>query len=394
MKISRLFLVVAVALHALGALAQFDQRAPNQVQVPYWALGKFTGHNDYNRVDADVEVTREGKVTLTFRGSKTLEGTYGPGKFVFDNRLEYNLRFVDDLTFDITNAADRRDVTRFRRVGDRAPEGGRGRTLLNITRPRDGDRVTGAVTIEGSSTNPNVEVVIIGGGRQVWRDVVGTRNGTFSVRTELPRGRYEAVVHARASGRQDAEERVRFSVGADRSEVTVDEPRSGATVDVGQVTFAGSSNSEMVQLDIFKGRDRVWSENVTVRGDRFSTRVNLREGHYDAEIHARDEGQYGALRRISFDVKSRQASNDMWIDKPTNGAHFGNRVDIEGRTGAEEVLIEITQGRDNVYRNTVSVRDGKFRARADLNPGRYQLVVSGLRGGHKVVDRRVSFDVR
>jgi hypothetical protein len=294
----------------------------------------------------------------------------------------------------LIRTGERRDYVLLHRVGivpDDRPGPG---SSLSIEYPRENDRVSqGNVTLRGRSDAAQVEIILYRDGREVRKMMIQPRNGEWEARTNLQEGRHEMAVSTRTRNRAETERRVRFTVTNGRT--LIESPRAGENVRVGQVTIDGTSEADEVEIEIYRGPDRVFIERVGTRNGRFSSRPTLDYGHYTVTVRGKDGKNTTSTDRRGFDVGGRGDDRfDLRLDRPSDRSRITDgTVEFEGTTDAREVRIQIFRGRDRVQDRRVSVRDGRFYSQIRLDQGRYDAIVTIEGRGRESIERKVSFEV-
>jgi hypothetical protein len=203
---------------------------------------------------------------------QTQRGSYQRGRLELGGQ-QFDIR-QRGQDLELIRSDERRDYVLLHRVGivpdDRT---GRGNSL-SIEYPRENDRVRqGNVTLRGQSDAGQLEIVIYRDGREVRKMTIQPRRGEWEARTNLQEGRHEITVSTRERGRSETERRVRFTVTNGRT--LIENPRARETFRAGQITIDGTSEADEVEVEIYRGSERVFIERVRTRNGRFSSRPTL-----------------------------------------------------------------------------------------------------------------------
>lgn len=402
-RIHLLFAIIACMGSASAALGQAREAqntysglfAQRDEIPPRWAIGNWVGRNDYRKSDIDLQVGDDGRATLTQRmgtNVQTLRGNYTRGRLeIGGQRFEIRQRGED---MELIRSDEKRDYVRLHRVGT-APDIPRGSNSLSIEYPRENDRISkGNVTIRGRSDAAQVEIVIYRDGREVRKLTIEPRRGEWEARTNLQEGRHEIYVNTKERSRSQTERRVRFEVTNGRT--LIENPRAGDNVRPGAITVEGTSEADEVEIEIYRGPDRVFIERVRTRNGRFSSRPNLDYGHYTLTVRGKSGKDTTSTDRRGFDVGGRGGDGpvDLRLSRPSDRSRITDgSVEFEGSTSAREVRIQIFRGRDRVQDRKVSVRDGRFYVQIRLDQGRYDALITVQDRGRDAVERKVSFEV-
>jgi hypothetical protein len=397
------FFVAAITCLAAAAMAsaQLRERSDDPVfrqrgdYPPSWSIGNWVGRNEYRHNTVELQIGDDGKCVLTYRvGSnvQTSRGNFRDGRLEFQGD-RYSIRQSgSDMTLQKDNV--RADYALLHRVGRPNPRD-YGREELSLDSPRNNDVVrTRSVVFEGTSSMRQIEIEIFRGREKVAANRIGVNRNRFEARFNLDPGRYEAVVQGRDRGRNEIEKRIAFTVRSGEGRTFIDRPAASERVD-GTFTISGTSEADEVEVEIYRGRDRVFIERVPVRNDRFTTKASLGWGDYVLTVRGKDGSRTLGTDRRGFEVFGRPDDNlgGLRIDSPSNNGRYRDSVEFNGTTGAREVRIEIYRGRDRVANQTVTVRDGRFRTRIQLGEGRYRATVSTMGRGNALTQRDINFEV-
>jgi hypothetical protein len=387
--------IVAVATadppQKYGGRPPAPQREEN---VPNWAVGSWAGNNDFIRADITLDIDRNGRASMAqkFRDTtKNLRGNYRLGRLEF-GRDRYIIR-QDGRDLTLTSEADSRDSVKLRRADRDAPDRWNGRNELTIDSPRNNDRVrSGIVTFQGSTNYEDVRIEIRRGAESVRKLTASARGGGhFEARADLRPGRYE-VRFSVGDRNRNMERSIVLNVGG-MGRVHIDTPSAGEKLRQGSVNITGTSESDEVEVEIYRGRERVFIERVHVRDDRFTSKPSLAWGSYILTVRSMEAGTAIGTDKRGFEIVETSAPTDLRLERPSNNGRYRGNVDFDGSAGGGQVIIQIYRGRDRVYNQTVTVRDGHFHTRAALERGHYEATVSLEDRGRSRTERRVSFDV-
>lgn len=273
-----------------------------QQELPADLVGVFRGTNLYRRASVTLTISGTGRVDLAM-GSARYSGEYAKQKLNMNEGPDWNVRLVTDGVIDLTNTQDRRDVVRLKR-SDRRPIAIGGD--IRVISPRERERVpSGPVRIEGTTGFADVFVEVLKDGKSLSRGSVPVRSRRFEKIVNLKPGDYELIVRGHREKGPDSERRSSFTVVGEKGNLDVRSPRNGDRLNAGDILFEGSARADSVQIEVLRGRDRVWFENTRIRGDRFSSRITLGYGSYEARFSALDDGRVVANRTIRFQVERR-----------------------------------------------------------------------------------------
>lgn len=360
---------------------------------PNWLPGSWNGRNDNTRSDVDLIVTDDGRATLTIRtGSKTetLRGWFREGKLDFDD-VRYLIRQNGrDIELSKERSRDDRVVLRQR---DRRPPRS---TDLTIDEPKNSSRVrSGAVFLRGSSPYRNVHIELSRDrDRMQTSDVTADRDGRFEARFDLKPGHYDVRIRSE-EGSRSAERRVIFDVGG-MGKIHIDSPGAGDKLGSGTVTVSGTSEADDVEVEIYRGRERVFIEQVRVRNGQWISRPTLGWGTFVVTARSKENGVILGTDRRGFDVLGGgpvEPTNLLRIDRPSDRSRYRGSVDFEGSAGGSEVRIQINSGKSRVYNQLLGVRDGKFRVHVTLDKGHYDVTVMSEVRGRVLSTKRMSIDI-
>lgn len=283
-------------------------------------VGTFTGRNDNKKTDYTIEIRRDNTAMMTQRLGPTANSWKGflRGDTLDFDWVSYRVRRSGD-GIEIRNTRDNRESTTLRRTGGGGngtwgnPGPLPGRYNLSITTPRGNERFTSRdVKISGTSNAPNVRVEItMPNGRTQTRTDGVDREGRWEVTfNRLEDGRYDGIVYSVRDGQNLSSQKMNFSVDTNngngndsRIDLRVDNPSGRGDYRPGDIQFSGQSNADKVRIEIYRGRDRVYSGQVDVRDGRFNTKIYLSEGSYQATINAITRGRSTAERRMNINVK-------------------------------------------------------------------------------------------
>ncbi|MFI5386813.1 MAG: hypothetical protein ACHQ50_11910 [Fimbriimonadales bacterium] len=359
---------------------------------PSWSVGAWTGHSDYLHADVELRIGDDGRSTFIVRGGRanTRQGWFRSGRLEFD-RDRYLIRQAGhDLG--LTRESNRDDTVVLHRMDERRDR----QEDLTITGPQNNERVrSGPVTLQGSSAFSEVRIEIFRGKDRIQSGVARTSsNGRFEMRYGLPPGKYEAVLRAGDRNRT-VEKRVTFNIGG-MGRTYIEYPAAGARLQGGPLTITGTSEAPDVEVEIYRGRDRVFIEQVPVRNGRFTSHTNLGFGSYVMTARGKENGETIGTDKRGFEVldTARPGSSELRLDRPADRSRFrGPTTNIDGSAGGTQVRIQVFRGRDRIYNELVDVKEGHFHARLDLDQGHYDLTVMSEDRGRVLATRRLSIDV-
>lgn len=276
--------------------------AQKQTELPAYLVGVFRGTNLYRRASVTLTISGTGRVDLAM-GAARYSGEYKKDTLEMKEGPDWRVRYVTDGVIDLTSTQDRRDVVRLRR-SDRGSIAIGGD--IRVISPRERDRIpSGAVRIEGTTGFADVFIEVLKDGKSLNRGSVPVRSGRFEKIVNLKPGDYELIVRGHREKGPDSERRFSFTVIGEQGNLDVHSPRNGDRLNAGDILFEGSTRADSVQIEVLRGRDRVWFENTRVRDGRFSSRITLGAGGYEARLSAREDGRTVANRTIRFQVERR-----------------------------------------------------------------------------------------
>jgi hypothetical protein len=133
------------------------------------------------------------------------------------------------------------------------------------------------------------------------------RDGRWQISfNRLESGRYSVEVSGIRDGKVVSRQNLSFTVqdrnSVKRGEITLDTPMNRGTYRPGNVEFSGASNGDTVRIEVYRGRDRVYTGQVSSRDGRFSSRVSLGVGSYQVTISNIRDDRVIATKKISFSV--------------------------------------------------------------------------------------------
>lgn len=395
--------VAALSFAATSTAAPFQggfgspQRGGQRNETPPdWSVGTWTGYNDNLRADIELKIDKDGRATLLIRrasGNRTLKGSFRDGKLDFDGERYLIRQSGRDLG--LTRDSNRADAVILRNQDGRPVN--HAVNDLSITEPRNNERVkAGTVYIRGETSSPEVQIELRRGRDILQNPTAGSRGGNFEFRFNLTPGKYEATVRAKDRGRTTIERKVVFNVGG-MGKTYIENPRAGEKLDSGPVTISGTSEAPDVEVEVYRGRDRVFIEQIRVRDGRFTSRTNLAWGTYVVTVRGKEDGEVLGTDKRGFEVIDNRPGpgwRDLKVEKPSaRGRYRAPSVDFEGTAGGSLVRIQISRGRDQVVNQTADVRDGRFRARIKLDRGHYEATITSEERGRVTATQRLSFDV-
>lgn len=386
----------ALAIPPRGSVPFGAQGFGKQIEnPPTWLVGNWIGHNDFRRTDVDLRVSSDGRSTLSFRlgaSTNTLRGWFRSGKLDFDGERYLVKQERGDIS--LTREGERRDTALLHSGRPSLTVGGD----LTIDEPGDNARLrSGVVFIRGSSNAGDLGIDVFRGSDKVYSTTISPRSGHFEVRTNLEPGHYYAVVRSRDRARLSLEKRVSFVVG-ELERTTLETPEVGGKYNGGTVLVSGTSGSPDVEIEITRGRDRVFIEQVAVRNGRFSSRPTLSWGTYIVTVHGKQGGNITDTAKRGFEVlgapDTGRGNGDFRLDRPADRTTFrSSTVDFDGVSSGTDVRVQIFRGREKIYNELVSVRGGHFHLRVQLASGPYDATVMGEDRGRVQYTKKISFEV-
>lgn len=407
MKTNRLTLIILlVGAFVASAIAQVTDRPPS------WAVGVFSGYSEWRRGDVEVRLESDGSGVFLTRKSgaplDTLRAFYRRDALEVGSARYYI--YQDGNGLRLENRQNNRDVIRLRRgsmgpVSDRPnrPDQTTDRNIFGTFTGRNDDRrVDVELTLKGD------EATIVHksfNNSQSWN---GKRYGNeieFGwVRYRIEGGGDSITLRNVKNSRESFNLR-RFGNGnpgplPDRFNLNVEYPRNNFRTSDRNIEFRGTSNAPEVRVEIFRGRDRIRTGTSRVNRDRFSVRMNLEPGRYDAVISGMRDNRSVSERRMSFEIANdnQGSRGSLTVDNPRpNGSYRPGNIEFNGYSGGDKVRIEIFRDRssDRIYTGQVGLnRDGRWSARVNLPEGRYNVQIVTIENGRAAAERKFNIDVQ
>jgi len=171
---------------------------------------------------------------------------------------------------------------------------------LNVMAPRNGMTVTGSpVRINGTGRSGSVGLQIYRGNQRVVNASVAIANNRWSFDARLSDGAHRLIVSQGA-----AQQIINFTVrnsgsgGGWNDRLAISSPRQGERVPGPTAYINGSAPRGSVDIEIFRGNQRVYRSSVAVRNGRWGVSTRLNDGTY--RVEARNGGE---RRTITFTVR-------------------------------------------------------------------------------------------
>lgn len=295
-----------------GALP--DYRNPREDNFPANSsyVGTFNG-TDRN-TQYSVQIRQDRSATLSQRvgpNANSWKGFLRGDTLDFD-WIEYRVRFVRD-GMEIQNRKNDRQTIYLKR--SESGDGGWGnpgplpdRYNLRVDSPRNNERIDGKdLKLNGTSNAPDVKIEIYGpDGKMQSRTDRVDRDGRWSVSfNRLTSGTYDIVVYGVRDRQNVSSQKMRVTLSdrdGRRDNLSLDSPRGDYRP--GGIPFSGETNGDRVRIEVYRGRDRVFSGQVQARDGRFTSSVDLKEGRYEATVYAIRDGRTIAEKRVTVNVRN------------------------------------------------------------------------------------------
>lgn len=269
-------------------------------------------------------------------------------------------------------------------------------SLLTVDRPRDNELFeNGKVSFSGSSKEKVVKIEVTNGRDQtVLKDTLQVRRGVWSTSANLRDGSYRLLVQT-ANGKDKDARTFRVSGNGSSTSagteniVQISSPRDGATVGT-RVVVAGRSSEAGVVIRVYDSRDKLAvDQRVNVRDGAWSLSMTLAAGIHRVIVESQS-GRDSDVRRFTVDPRlggnGNQGSESLLtVAVPTNGTQFRRGIaEFSGTSKESSIAIEVFDAKKNrVVRDTISVRDGRWRSSANLPDGSYTVLIQTASGRDK-----------
>ncbi|HVT13575.1 MAG TPA: hypothetical protein VHE55_15020 [Fimbriimonadaceae bacterium] len=323
--------------------------------------------------------------------SRTMRGSFRGGKLDFGSERYLIRQSGRDIR--LTRENNRDDTVLLRRQEGRPTSTGED---LTITEPRNNDRIpSGVVFIRGESRFPDVQIELRRGRDVIQSASLRSHGREYEFRFNLTPGKYEATVRAKDRDRMTVERKLVFNVGG-MGKTYIERPAAGEKLRSGPVEISGTSEAPEVEVEIYRGRDRVFIEQSRVRDGRFVCRTKLDWGTYVVTVRSKEDGKVLGTDKRGFEVVGNDglSGRDLRLDKPSDrGRYRGSSLDFDGTAGGLQVRVQVFRGRDRIENQLVDVRDGRFHVRVRLSPGHYDATIMSEDHGRVITTKRMSFDV-